>query len=346
MLQKDATRMSELRYKTVKTFTPDMAGQRVGWASVVETDREDGSKTYRVDGAYGTVGEEGATIRRLENTEGEIFYGSTDKYAEGISRACAWSFFVARGQDGWDLRGLRHQPNIRITGYDQFERGPHGGAEELFAGLYRHDIVHLEDERVQWGEGDDEILACIKARLEEHSASNIYSAMYLAINGVAGRSVYLRKGYASLEQMGEYQLADASHVARTRHEADTIGAFETDLHSKIRAGEKLNEKINTQQLTKSDVIDYDADLEGLSASFDVMRKEATLPQPAIHRAYLPDFSAAQSAFKHGVLPVSNSVKANNKDLSAWLKTTSSWVVSLKSLQQAELTKAGREDTVE
>lgn len=52
--------MADIREKTIKDFSADLAGERVGWASTIETKQDDGSRVVQVAGGYGTVGSEGA----------------------------------------------------------------------------------------------------------------------------------------------------------------------------------------------------------------------------------------------------------------------------------------------
>lgn len=328
--------MADIREKTIKDFSADLAGERVGWASTIETKQDDGSRVVQVAGGYGTVGSEGARVSRLEDDTREVYTSNANSGVHGLSRACAWNFYVSkeRGDNSsWDLTGLKYQACIGTSDYDDFLSK---NFSNYFSGVVDHVVVPLEDEsQVSWGVGEDEILACIKGRLDGHGAADVYPAMYIAINAVVGRYIYSQSGNNN-STIGEYQFSDPSQALVTRHEIELLGEFDKSMGARSGIGASIIDKIQHQRLRKSDAAFYDDHTLKIEETFSEFVHGSILPQPFMCSANLPASMSAQQCFDDpGVLAVANAVEHDTKSLQRWRALSGPSLSALRVLHDNE-----------
>jgi|GEM_PF-6372363 len=325
--------MSEIRQKIVKEFPAEMAGERVGWASTTETQREDGLRVLRVAGGYGEVGDEGASVSRREDEEGKQYFSSATPATKGISRACAWSFYVSKdGDSEWDLRGLKFQPSISVSEFDGMLSG---NFSKEFAGLVPYGTISLENEsEASWGVGNDEVLECIKGRLDEKGAMDVYSPMYIAINAVAGRYVYGQSRNSQI--LGEYLFPDVTQREVTLREIELLGEFESSMARRSALDGSMTDKINRQQFTQSDAVAYDAFSSRIEDAFIAFRSSSVIPQPFMCTSNLPNSADVKNVFDNeGALAVASAVNRNTSRLSQWSTLSGSSLVALRALHEGE-----------
>lgn len=325
--------MSEIRQKIVKEFPAEMAGERVGWVSTNEIQHEEGRRDLKFAAGYGTVDSEGAQISRLENEDGELYYSDTSSVF-GLSRACAWSFYVSSIEgESWDLTGLKYQSDITVSDFpgvmsDNFER--------RFSGMLSHGTaVHLEDEsEASWAVGDTEIVESIKGRLGDKGAASIYSPMYIALNAVAGRYAYCQS--KSVRVMSEYLLPDATQSELTAREIELMSNFEMEMRTRAHRGDYVVNTIDLQQLTKNDTRDYDEQTLKIEESFQSYVAGSAIPQPFVYKPTLPRGTRLQPVFENsGVLSVARAVENNTKSLQPWSELAASSLLVLRMLKDAE-----------
>lgn len=304
--------------RIIKEYPANMAGERVGWAAVSERSvDDDGGKWLQVDGAYATVGEDGAAVTFRETDDGKIAYVNSE-LVHGLSHACTWNFLVRRQQDGsLDRTALHQQSTIKISGHTSNEY-VYGGWEKMFAGIAGHESVRLEEEgAAQWGVGNQEILEAIKGRLDEYEIDAVYPAMYIAINGVAGRNVYRREGGASSAQIAAYQLADVSQAEVTAREIELASTFDSSMGRQIRQSEEF-----LQAREK-----YASSIETTKQDLAHLKRQAQMPYAMIHQREVPSRG------------LGGMVKDDMLELQSWRQSTSGpWIAALRALHETELSQ--------
>ena len=329
------TEMSERKQKIVKEFPAEMAGERVGWTSMRSEVRED-DLLLRIDGGYATVADEGAAVTFTETEDGELLY-SRGELLQGFVNACAWNFIAIKRDvaTSWDASNIKTHPEVNITGYAK-DSDIHGG-ENLFAGMERGEHhVDLDDEAsVEWSIGSDEIVACIKRRLEFHQARELYTPIYLSINGLAGARVAWRQLDATRNEIAAYQLADPSHIKETEHELELVTAFDTSLGQRVRSGKRLLEKTRKHEFTTHEGLRFDESVNHSQASYEQVWKEAVLPRNTMSNSELPSISRVVDSDSGAI--TTSGVERDVAATANWRKRAPApWVRSLSALHEAEL----------
>ena len=333
--------MSERRQKVVKEFPAEMARERVGWMSMCSEEREN-DLLLRIDGGYATVADEGAAMTFTETGDGELVY-SNSKLLRGFVTACAWNFIAVKKDvaTSWDASNIKTHPDVNITGYERY--GDTRGGENLFAGRDRGEhYVDLDDEAsVEWSVGDDEIVASMKRRLELHQAGELYTPMYLSINGIAGARVVWRQPDATRDEIATYQLADPTHVETTEHELELVTAFDTSLGRRVRAGERLLEKTRKHEFTTHEGLRFDDAVRHSQASYEQVWREAVLPRRIMSDTELPIVNPVVDMDTDDIN--THGVKRDIASTAYWRRSAPApWVRSLSALHEVELAASRRD----
>lgn len=328
----------------VKAFAPDMAGERVGWLATREEEHRHGTVLY-IDGGYATVAEQGGEIVfRAEEDDGDAKTRLYDRYdvVRGLTNACAWSFGAVKETSGeWDASGIKNQPTVRIAQNDQ-----DSAADEFFAGVLRgKNTIALDDEKsVTWSVGDDEIVECIKHRLEQHEAQELYTPMYLSINGIAGalavRDQEENYRSASFGQIAAYQLADPAHAKLTEREHNLVQSYDDRLLARMKAGKLMTKAIREETFMVDNAKKFESAVRSTEVASAALYEFAVLPQKPTARTRLPEVGPVLD-LSRGIIDT-RGVSEDVKQLENWRsRATSPWRQSLHALHAAEVGKIAR-----
>jgi len=210
-----------------------------------------------------------------------------------------------------------------------------GNFSKDFAGLVPNGTISLENEsEASWGVGDDEVLECIKGRLDEKGAMDVYPPMYIAINAVAGRYVYGQSRNSQI--VGEYLFPDVTQREVTLREIELLSEFESSMARRSALDGSVTDKISRQQFTPSDAEVYNAFSSRIEDAFIAFRSSSVIPQPFMCTSNLPNSADVKNVFDNeGALAVASVVNRNTSRLSQWSTLSRSSLVALRALHEGE-----------
>lgn len=205
----------------VVQYGPEDAGQKIGWVTVVPNTE---TSSYYVTGAYATVGDKGAAVAVAETIDTKERVWSTG-LTRGLSRACAYSILVDPERD----------TRIMNTDYIHVDLQ---GADQV-AGRVFHTKRDIDDARVHWAKGEDELPATMKAALAEQGLESFYPYLYLTVNGRTGRQLYRPNTTVppELKDIATTQLYDPDMEEVVRGEMRKISAYNLVLDAWADNGE-------------------------------------------------------------------------------------------------------------
>jgi hypothetical protein len=178
----------------MKAFTPEMAGERVGWVAVAELPAS--PDMVRVDIVTATVSNAGARLSIIDGPNGEIWDGSST--ADGfLAVAGLYTMF-----DKSTGRRVRETTNFRASQKDREK-----GAILRDGGSYYPDESSTITS-VEWAENSTSLVGKLKEAMQDHNLSDQYPEMYHLINGYVAHDAYRRRSQLSQIDSSELFLVD------------------------------------------------------------------------------------------------------------------------------------------
>lgn len=231
--------IGDVREFDFKEYGPEDAGQKIGWSTVVPTGAERDS--FYLLGAYATVGPDGAVVQALEDvTNGNRLWHTG--MTRGLSRACHYAVLLIPGED------------VRIRNADYIRCGDNESDADYVAGHSPHFKRSIDDERVVWAKGEQEIVDTLKDNLDREGLLDEYEYVYLWINGAAGQQYPNDEIYASPDRIAQAQIFDATMDVAAKSEYKKAKEFELYLNDRLLKTKVAYNELRRQAYSAGDYL--------------------------------------------------------------------------------------------
>lgn len=222
---------------TIKEFTPEQAGQRVGWSNVVAAPEPEYEDYAIASLAVATVGKDGAKLSyHPYERDGEVRRALSSNCAEGFVAITGLSLIVLPREGVVENGGGVFVQNS-ITDSICYTKS-HDLLMHFAANPY--DWAVPNDEERKWGENPAEILAGFRDGLDSAGLSEHYSQLYYLINGYIGHELYAptNPGDISLEAFDRL-LPDPSQIEQTEEQHQSALGIVQKLKRAMDGDQKL-----------------------------------------------------------------------------------------------------------
>lgn len=203
---------------TVREFSHNLAGQRVGWVTAQEDPEPDFSDLVHVTVAIGTVGVEGAKCTYVEMESGR---GHHRDSSPGISNAFSVGAIVSR-------QGGIHPSNFSSGRQPRGERA--GGLMVTGASLRPESTA---EENKRWADGPSELAEALHSAMDSSGVALHYPSLYYLMNGAMCHNGILKVCAQPPEyNPGPLLIADPEMAEETQKQAKLA----EQLTEELRAG--------------------------------------------------------------------------------------------------------------
>lgn len=211
----------------VQEFGPEMAGQRVGWVSAKQDDRED-SDYVHVNVAVGTVGEEGGVYSYADLSEVGGGQGYHQRSTTGIVNGFSIEASVSRSEGIHPHGGYAFE--IQDKGEDP---------GRLFLGGASRVVRGMDEAEKQWALTAPELKDAIREAMEEADIFAHYPTLYYLINGLSCHGFFLDRARISTTEVPGMLIADPEMANTTETQIGLARKVITELQTNIETDELM-----------------------------------------------------------------------------------------------------------